>query len=139
MLPFAIPAIASFAETALQTWNRVADARAVSKAQPSVDFLALLEKASPAGAAGIAQMVNAAGSQSVHGSLASLPEVKSALSACVPGTQVNFSVSPNGELYQMLPGGGRAQVSLSTESQALLRQSTGAAGNGGSVALTLLA
>jgi len=142
MLPFAIPGIVSLADTALKTWNRITETQAATKAQPTVDFLSLLQKASNVSGAGAVQnpaAANLANGQDFQSRFAALPEVKSVLSASTPGAQVNFSVSPEGNLYQTLPSGGQQQVSLSAESQALFRQWAVAGNSGTPMALTLTA
>jgi hypothetical protein len=116
MFPFAIPGITSLASSALHTWNRIAESKAAEKAQPPLDFQALLNTVAGAGS------TSGSGEGGLQQGMAALPEVRGALAAAGSGTQVQFTVSPDGSLSRMLPGGGPQDIPLSAESQALFRQ-----------------
>jgi len=114
MFPFAIPAITSLATSALQRWNRAADAQAqAAEASQTTDFQTLLNHAASGGK-------NSAGA--IQQNVAALPEVQSLLASAGSGATVRLSVSRDGSLSQILPGGEKVTVPLSSQSHAVVRQ-----------------
>jgi hypothetical protein len=137
MIPLAIPAIASVASTALETWGKVAEANAnaraqsVSKVQNSADFDVMMQRVKAAGT-NLQNALNAAPTpDEIQKQVAALPEVKAMLNADFPGTQVNVAVSGKNELTRILPSGIKMGITLSPESQAVINQL--AASSGGSI------
>ena len=129
MIPLAIPAAVSLANTAVATWNRMADARAAAKAQPQpvVDFQSLLRQQGGAG-----------DGQALAQKLKAVPEVAAALAGQPAGARVNFAATADGSLYQVMPGGAVQKIALSAQSQAAVRQlSSGAGGASGVIGVSL--
>lgn len=138
MLPLVIPAIASVASTAFETWGRVAEAQAAAKTQATArvqspaDFTAFLDKTKVL----TANFQPALTGADLQNKLAALPEVKAMLNSDFPGAQMSLSVSPQGQITRQLPGGMKLSVVLSPESQAAVNQMV--ASNGGSALLVNL-
>ena len=130
MIPLAIPAIASVASTALETWGRVAEVNANARAQSAAkvagagagDFATLMEKAKGVASAFQAQVNGVPTQAEISKQVASLPEVKAVLNSDFPGTQVSLSVSGQNKLERVLPGGTKQEIALSPESQAVMNQ-----------------
>lgn len=119
MLPVAITGIVSLADTALQTWNRIAESHPSAKSDSKVEFHSMLDKVMN-GPQRLGSGPSCA--QNLQSRVSALPEIQGALKTALPGSLMIFSVTPNGNLFQVLPGGEQRPVALSMDSQAILAQ-----------------
>jgi hypothetical protein len=112
--PFAITGVTTLATTALNVWNRMTASPSASVVfGENVNFQTLLNQASSS---------QGGGAGSFQQGVSALPEVKAALASAHSGTPVQITLSVDGSLSQILPGGTRQGIPLGTESQAYLRQ-----------------
>ena len=139
MAPLLIPAVASLADTVLQTFNRTPNAQAATQSQ-QVDFQALLEKTASTLASRLAaQPAQPLTADAVKQRIGNLQEVQSALAGSLPGQQTTFAISADGQLSRVLPNGAKETLVLSSQSQALVQQLAASINPGGGFAVTLTA
>lgn len=129
MIPVAITTLAPLANTALETWNRMSEARENAQVQNAKsaaqqDFRVLLAKASAVGGATAAAnpQFQANLQQQFQKQISELPEVRGLLAASQPGTQLQLSLSSQDGLSLALPGGAKQPIILSDSSKALIQQ-----------------
>ena len=137
MVPLLIPAVASLADTVLQNFHRTPNVQAV--AQTQVDFQALLEKTASDLATRLASQTQPLTAEAVKQRLGNLPEVQAAFAGVLPGQQVTFAISAEGQLSRIMPNGAKEMIVLSSQSETLVRQFAASVNPGSGFSATLTA
>ncbi len=136
MAPILATGLASLADTVLQNLTRRPQATAPTQNQ--VDFQAMLDKTASSLAAQVnARLATPLTADASKQRLEALPEVQAALAGTLPGQQMTFSISSDGQLSRVLPNGAKETLVLDAQSKALVQQLASAVNQGGGFAVGL--
>jgi hypothetical protein len=136
MAPILATGLVSFADNFLQ--NLTSRPQAAAPAQNQVDFQAMLDKTASSIAAQLnAQLATPLTAEAVKQRLGELPEVQAALAGTLPGQQMTFSISADGQLSRVMPNGAKETLALSSQSRSLVQQLATAINPGGGFSATL--